>query len=222
MSGWCLFQAKSVGSQCQSLSLHSDRAAQIWSSRDVACFKPTGIAAAGPLGCVQGPWHRHTRPCRAQIGPLLAPLAQAETSNSESVSTAVVQSKQSSSVVSYAEVTSVVGDRINFTPQTSAVAVNQSSNIAGRWNGLGQPAAEMLSAASITAERQPFESTAASVQSVQHAASRPAITLVTDVGPTVEAGSASVAAAMGWWRRRPAVRASMAEAAVWGMTWLRQ
>lgn len=80
----------------------------------------------------------------------------------------------------------------------------------------------MLSAASITAERQPFESTAASVQSVQHAASRPAITPATDVGPAVEAGSASVAAAMGWWRRRPAVRASMAEAAVWGMTWLRQ
>ena len=56
----------------------------------------------------------------------------------------------------------------------------------------------MLSAASITAERQPFESTVASVQSGQLAASGPAITPVTDVDATVEAESASVAAAMGW------------------------
>ena len=80
----------------------------------------------------------------------------------------------------------------------------------------------MLSAASITAERQPFESTAASVQSGQLAASGPAITPVTDVDAAVEAESASVAAAMGWWRLGLAVRASTIEAAAWAMTWLRQ
>ena len=55
----------------------------------------------------------------------------------------------------------------------------------------------MLSAASITAERQPFESAIASVQSVLLAASRPAVVPVTNVDATVEAGSASVAAATG-------------------------
>ena len=45
---------------------------------------------------------------------------------------AAVQSKRSSNVVLFAEVTSVVSDRTDFTPQAATVAVSQSSDIAGR------------------------------------------------------------------------------------------
>ena len=60
------------------------------------------------------------------------------------------------------------------------------------------------------------------MQSGQLAASGPAITPVIDVDATVEARSASVAAAMGWWRLRLAVRAFTVEVAAWAMRWLRQ
>ena len=182
------------------------------SSRDSACFGPANIATAG-LSC----GHRHTRPCRAQTRhPKQAPLPQTDAGNYvSSVLTAEAQLRRSSSVASFA--VDAVTSACTAAPHWTATAF--AIGTVDRCNG-PDPLPAAAFEATVVERRQPFESTAASTRSGPLATSRLAIApTVTATDAAGEAGSASGAAARGWWRRKQVVRASLA--AAWAMTCLR-